>query len=245
MLKKSIGVARFVVLVLFLLGTTDLRADVVLPSSFESTEGTLFEETALGFSANRIQLAYGVSELQDLNVGDRITGLTFRIDSDSGGLATQTINEYEIRLSESQNLPGSLSTIFAENRGADEVVVRSGNLTINSTDWTTGGSPNAFGAIIPFSTSYIYQGGPLLLEYAHDGFPLGGTMIDAAFDPSLDTHTLVGTDFSSTTADFQDVVNAAIVVQFQVSAVPELSSVAMLSLVGLSFLGYRRRRLQS
>jgi hypothetical protein len=208
-----------VVTMLLLLGVaSNASADVVVPPAFEFTIGSGSEFTALGRLANRIQVVYGASELTGLNVGDIITGLTFRIGGTPAVLAApQTVANYEIRLSQSQNAPGSLSTTFADNRGTDEVV-RSGPLTINKGDWTNVGSPRPFGPIIPFTTNYTYNGGPLLMEYSHTPFPLGGTLADSV-NSTADSQFLAGNGFDSTTADLQNTVGSAMIVKFQVTQV--------------------------
>jgi len=208
-----------VVTMLLLLGVaSNASADVVVPPASEFVQGGGGETSALGRNDNRIQIVYGVSELTGLNVGDIITGLTFRIGSTPAVLAApQTVANYEIRLSQSQNAPGSLSTTFADNRGPDEVV-RSGPLTINEGDWTNVGRPRPFGPIIPFTTNYTYNGGPLLLEYAHTPFPLGGTIAELV-NSNVDSQFLAGNGFDSTTADIQNKLGAATIVKFQVTQV--------------------------
>src|SRR5690349_4563859 len=93
-----------------------------------------------------------------------------------------------------------MSNTLADNRGADEVLVHTGPLTIGAGDYPTGGSPNAFGATISFTTPYTYTGGPLLLEYSHTPFPSTVSFADAVGN-SPDGRSAFGTGFNATTAD--------------------------------------------
>lgn len=204
---------------------------------FGATEGGSAEGTSLGDFANRVQSIYGTSLLAGLNVGDIITGMSFRVDAIGPVPGPQTIANYEIRLSKSPKTPGTLSNTLADNRGADEVIVRTGPLTISAGDYPTGSSPNAFGITIPFTTPYTYTGGPLLLEYSHTPFPSTHSFADAVAN-SPNGQSAFGTGFSATTADI-GMTNDVVVVQFQV--VPEPATCALLAL-GVGTLMLRRKR---
>ena len=218
--RRALGCVMLAVAVLGI--GTPARADlIVIPAAYAAAEGPGGDDTTpLGVDGQvRAQVVYGSALLGALGIGDQITGLTFRVGGGSAGLAAQTVTTYEIRLSQSQNAPGSLSTTFASNRGADEVIVRSGQLTINAGDFPGGATPNAFGAIIPFSTPYTFAGGPLLLEIAYTGF-LRGTLAD---DPNVSgLQSLFGSTFGSTTGSLEN--NDGFLVQLQVQRVPEPAS---------------------
>lgn len=146
---------------------------IVVPDAFANLEASIGDTQPLGVELGRFQQVFGPSLLGQLNVGDQISGLTFRVDGPDPTVPSQIVANYEIRMSTSANPPGSLSPTFAANRGADEVIVRSGPLVIGPDDFPGGGSPNPFGVMIPFATPFVYAGGPLLIEIAHDGFPAG------------------------------------------------------------------------
>ena len=139
-----------------------------LPSSFAGVAGSGFEVTSLGVGSNSVQVVYGEGLLiaADIQVGDQITGLAFRVGQ-TYLAPIWSVADYQIRLATSLNPPGSLDPNFIANRGGDYVVARSGPLTYAGTEYPTGGAPNAFGPVIPFSTSFTYTGGDLLLEYTH------------------------------------------------------------------------------
>lgn len=215
-----------------------LATPLVIPGTFVSSEAGSSESAPLGIDVQRFQQVFGNSLLGDLHIGDVIAGLSFRVDAAAGTVPAQTIQNYEIRLSQSRNAPGSLSAVFANNRGLDEVIVRSGPLFIYAGDFPVGGRPNSFGVMIRFTTPYVFQGGPLLLEVAHDGFPAGGTWADADYPTSLSAQTAFGTGFSATTADV-GFYPEAMVVDFDIA--PEPWSVALLG-SGLAALALLRRR---
>ena len=117
------------------------------------------------------------------------------------------------------NAPGSLSSIFANNRGADEVMVRTGPLTINAGVFLGGSSPNAFGQIL-FTTPFTYTGGNLLIEIATQGFT-SGRNADAVYPDNTGlAQTAFGSTFNATTAN-AGLFNEAIVMQFNIQPVPE------------------------
>lgn len=210
---------------------------------FADVEASSFDSSPLGSDPEvRFQQVFGSSLLGAINVGDQITGLTFRVEGGSPAVLAQTVANYEIRLSTSANAPSSLSTTFAEYRGADDVIARSGPLVFGSGDFPTGGNPNFFGVTIPFTTPFTYAGGPLLVEVAHDGSPLGGTFADADFPTMLDAQTVFAEAFSATVATFGPFPEA-IVFQFQVTPIPEPSTL-LLTVGPVGLLGRRWLRRQ-
>ena len=168
---------------------TEILGDpvIVIPGNFADIEGTSGgESTALGDFSNTVQTVYNESVLLDsgLEVGDVLTGLSFRVGAGIRAMANTrreapnfTVENYIIRLSTSNNSALDLSDTFADNRGNDLSVVRSGPLDFNAADYDdsstalpqgdNAGAPNAFGPVITFDTTFTYQGGDLLLEYTH------------------------------------------------------------------------------
>lgn len=216
----------------------------VVPDFLATSEGNNSETASLGLATERIQVALDQS-LLGLNVGDQITGLTFRLDRTQSELPAQVVNDYSITLSTSTSAAGTLSTTFADNIGADAVNVRSGPLTIDTGDWTGGGRPNPFGPLIAFQTPFVYQGGTLLVDYVHDGFPLGGRRVDFSFGIT-GAQTLFGNP-DSPTANLQNARNGTPVFQFEAhpptpepEAVPEPAFVT--GLLGVSAAALRKRR---
>ena len=179
---------------------------VAIPAGLIGAEQPAPDSSPLGADATayRFQMVYGASLLGGLNIGDIITGMSFRIDATEAAhnsdLPAQTVDSYEIGIGSSLNAPGSLSLTFADNRGGDFVIARSGPLTFNAGDFTGGAEPNAFGVIITFSTSYVYTGGALLIEIAHDGSFSDGRFVDDSAWDFPDAEQIFGLGFDSTYA---------------------------------------------
>jgi len=190
--------------------TPTLTGTITLPDSASVAEGNTANASPFNVVARRFQCVYGAALLSSIPVNARITGMRFRLDALTAPFAADTIAIFEVFLSTSTNPPGSLSATFADNRGNDEVLVRDAQLTIDPSDYPTGGSPNAWGKLIPFSTAFIYKGGDLLVEIGVTGLTIANRPTDNVF-PSTDTQTGYGTGFSATMADlglFQDLVLA-------------------------------------
>ncbi len=172
----------------------------IVPGQFALAEAGSSDNAPLGASEQHFQQVFSSALLTNIGAGNWIDGIAFRVEGNEAALPAQTIPIYDISLSQSPNAPGSLSTTFADNRGADFLTVRSGALTVNAGDFPGGSSPNTFGWI-PFSTPYQYQGGDLLIEVAYQGFSAGRDT-DAAYPIAADlAQTAFGNGYNSTTAD--------------------------------------------
>ncbi|MEM9304576.1 MAG: hypothetical protein AAGE01_20865 [Pseudomonadota bacterium] len=184
-------------------------AFIYLPGSLQGTDT---DTGALGLATERIQLVVDDARLGGMPAGSLVTGLALRVaPGAASSLTAQTITRYEIRLSQSTNPPGFLSTTFADNRGADEVVVRSGSLFLPET------APGEF-VEIDFEAPYVFSGGPLLIELAHDGFPAGGVSAQARFGEA-GVQSAFGTGFDATTANL-GTFNDHVVVRIRFEAPP-------------------------
>lgn len=193
-----------------------LTESLLLPSDAATVEGNSANVSPFRDVPARFQSVYGAS-LLGLPVGAKITGMRFRLDGSETRFTNVTISNFEVRLSTSTSQPGSLSSTFAANRGADEVIVRTGPLTIAPNDYPIGSMPNAFGPTIQFSRPFVYKGGPLLLEIGYTGVP-GPDLhrTDAVFPATAESESGYGAGggFNSTIADvglFQDLI----VVEYQ------------------------------
>ena len=202
-----------------LLSLTQAEAkSLVLPADFKVIEGNNAEGTALGFFSNTAQIVYGASLVggAGINIGDRISGLAFRVDGPSTSPAW-SVSDFQIRLATSLNGPGNLDPNFINNRGADYTVVRSGPLAYAGTEYPEGGSPNGFGPVISFSTSFIYKGGDLLLEYTHSTIADGGGFADAGSRAGFLAQSQFAAGFDSTMESFSGQgLNKATIVKFQI-----------------------------
>ena len=205
--------------VCLLLSIASVEAEsLVLPAKFKSVEGNDGEGTSLGFFSNTAQVVYGASLVgaAGINIGDRISGLSFRLDSPSPA-PVWSVADYQIRLATSLNGPGNLDRNFVNNRGADYTVVRTGPLTYKGTEYPVGGSPNGFGQVISFTTSFTYTGGDLLLEYTHSPISEGGVFADAEWSTEPLAQAQFSAGFDSTMESFGgDGRNGAVIVQFEI-----------------------------
>lgn len=171
---------------------------------------TILEDAVYG-GDQRYQSVFGAALLASIPIGATIVGLRYRLDSGQASLATETIDDLEIRLSTSRSSPGSLSTVFELNRGDDDLVVRSGSYTLEGTDYPSGNLPNGFGPLIAFSAGFVYQGGALLLEVATTSVAMGGT-VDNVHPATPASESAYGTGADATLAD-QGTFNDLIVVE--------------------------------
>jgi len=232
-MKNNLVIGAF--LGICLLATTALADHiVVVPGGFSGTEANSSDNAPLGAAEQHFQQVFSAALLTNLTAGDIINGIAFRVEGNESALPAQTVTTYDISMSASLNAPGSLSPVFADNRGADFLNVRSGPLTLNAGDFSGGTSPNTLGWI-SFSSPYLYTGGDLLVEIAYQGFSIGRDA-DAAYpyNASL-AQTAFGNGYSSTTAD-AGLYAEALVMGFSVetfSIVPEPSASAMFVVGGL------------
>ncbi|WP_260442118.1 PEP-CTERM sorting domain-containing protein [Microcystis aeruginosa] len=133
--------------------------------------------TAL-IDGNRTYLMqYGASLLSGINVGDQITGLTFRLSSSGTGSSVPpsspatSFTNWDLTLAQAANPISSLSTTFASNL-TNPVLVRSGALAFAAGAFPGGAvnpTTNPFGPVINFTTPYTYQGGDLVVLISHTG----------------------------------------------------------------------------
>jgi hypothetical protein len=75
-------------------------ATIYVPSALSNTEGTANDTSPLGRDVEvRLQQVYGASLLGGLSIGDKIAGITFRIDgNNTSGIPAQTFPVHELRL---------------------------------------------------------------------------------------------------------------------------------------------------
>ncbi len=190
----------FALLSLVLLADAARAADyVVIPSGYDSTQGNSNNTSPFGGGDQRFQMALGASALTAIPSGTAITGLAFRLDGTPPAM-DQTVAEFDVSLSTAANPAGSLSTTFADNRGADEVLARSGPLVIAVADYPAGQSPNAFGRVITFSKPFVYSGGDLLIEIGTTA-PAAVFLVDNLYPTPINAQSAYSSSFAATTAD--------------------------------------------
>ncbi len=208
---------------------------LVAPSALNGVEGAGFY---IYNGPITFQQVMAPSQLLGLQVGDIITGMQLRLDSTWLASAASSNTNFDVRIGPSNFAPGSLTSSVAGNQGAGTVLARSGSINFPLNSYPFGSSPNAFGPFIPFTTSYTYTGGNLLLTIAHQA-------------PSSELDFDVGIGITGVQTYQAQVYNSAelsdsspdsgLAVQFTIAAVPEPATY-IAAAVGVAFGGLAMRR---
>jgi hypothetical protein len=180
-----------------------------------------------GGSHNRSQEVFSASQFPGLGP-ILITQIAYR-PYPTTGMAFGPTTDHGVRfdLSTTSAAPGTLSSTFANNVGADDTVVFNG-------DWTRS---KAFDITLTLATPFVYDPskGNLLLDVLNpSGDLLYPTTVDAVLGAASGVDTLNGASTSPTGIR----ANFGVVVQFTFSpaappAVPEPSSLALFALGGV------------
>ena len=237
-------------------------------TDFTTTEGNnLGDSNALGRFNNTVFSIYDESLVlaAGINPGDQLTGLAFRVGGGPNNpVPNFTVEDYFIDLGHA--LPSiqanvNLNDNFAANAvGGALTRVHEGRVDFNAADYpnnnpsTIDGTANPFGPSIGFDSAFTYQGGDLLLRYSHSvPEALNGTLVTSRGDSISSTFTVpdfgdnrvqtffgAGVDATDRGFGTQFGEFSATIVQFDIAAIPEPSSAALL--MGLGMIGVVRRR---
>ncbi len=172
--------------------------ELVIPGELENVDGNsenIFPfGLGLGFSF-RYQQVYSATEF-DPSAPLLITEIRFRPDFAVGSSFDTVLPEVQISLSTTPSSPDLLSSVFADNVGADETIVFDGVLPLSSN--ASGSGPLDFDVVITLDTPFVYDPleGDLLLDVRNYGG--GGSVgaLDANNDP-VDSISRVTTSFAS------------------------------------------------
>ncbi|MBL8061102.1 MAG: hypothetical protein JNK63_10365 [Chthonomonas sp.] len=143
----------------------------VVPSAFETTVGTGGFNGPTDGLARTYQWLIHADQLTPF-VGRTLNGISFRQAGTSTTAypsAEVTVPSFDLRIGPGVAPSARSITNFTLNHGS-LTLVRSGQLIIPANSYPAGGI--AFGPIVPFSTTYLYLGGHLLIEMrksAHTG----------------------------------------------------------------------------
>ncbi len=115
-----------------------------------------------------------------------LMGISFRPDVNlgEGSPFSTTLRNVEISVSTTRSGVDLLNPVFAENVGADAMIVHSGPLKLSSNYAGLAAGPKEFDIHIPFTRPFLYDPtqGSLLLDVTNL-FPGGTTQFDAVSDP--------------------------------------------------------------
>jgi len=197
----------------------------------------------LGFFGAGYQQVYNATEFSSLSGPELITQIAFRPDGTFGNAFSSTLPFVQIHLSTTEHVADALSATFANNVGADDMVVFSGALALSSAN--TGGGPKDFDIVVNLKTPFLYDPsrGSLLLEVRNFG---GGstTLFDSDSSNPDGTSRLYARGGPNVTGstDTNGLVTRFTFEQQQ-RGVPEPSAFALLGAVALVGWGLRRRLL--
>lgn len=137
-------------------------------------------------------------------------------------MSSSTFTNIRIDLSTTSAEPDNLSTTFANNVGADDTVVYSGELKISTAMTRAAGMPYDFDIVINLTTPYLYDpdAGNLLLDVRN---------YHTASVGALDAHTITGDGVSRVYSRSSGTVNSAsgyadslgLITRFTATPVPE------------------------
>lgn len=189
-------------------------ATLVVPPDFVAADGnSVYADTPPPSSGCRFQEIYTSDYFTNL-ISQRglVVQMACRPDHVVTASRTVVLRAYELRLSTTQRGPGSLSSRFEDNLGADTTLVFSGDLT-----WFTQGTgpaqgPRPFDYVIPFQQPFLYDPskGNLLVEWRAGDSPEGRPAFDAHLVPDGKIRLRYG---ASTTASMAVYSNAGLAVR--------------------------------
>lgn len=194
-------------------------------------------------NARTAQLLINQNQLGGLQVGDRITGMAFRLWNGATSTYTgATWASYDIRVGEGV-APSLGSTTLASNFVGSSTLVQTGALTMSGfTSGASGTTPNGWCDTISFTTPHVYTGGHLIVEIRHAGSSIvnpANTFAEAVTTAGIG----YGTDYRSFTATGNTATTGAqasfTMTKLTYTAVPEPASMAVL---GLGVVALIRRR---
>jgi hypothetical protein len=153
----SLGIAPVVI------GHTQSLVFPVVPYDLASVEGNTnngypFNIRPLNVNSMRYQQVFDAAQFRNLRGPHQIITLVFRPDQTQGGRFLEAIDDIQINLSITSRTSLNLSTVFAENVGAnDQVVFPRGPLHLSSSFLGPPFGAKFFDIFIPLSAPFVYD----------------------------------------------------------------------------------------
>jgi hypothetical protein len=216
---------------------------VVVPNNRVSTVGNLVDWTdgALDFIVQQI---HGRGQFPDGNLW--ITEFAFRMSPNTGS-STTSADKFDVYLSTSPFAPNSfgmnklITPVFADNRGPDHLLVRSGPANWSSPG-CTGTAPCPFDLIVAFDRPFLFnrKNGALLLELRIAGLTGTGGGIDAVSFDGLGGSMAVVVGYASYPSGEVDLTGDIVRFGYHLQVVPEPGAWTLVGL-GVALMAVLRR----
>lgn len=237
------AIAMLMALEFTTLGQTVPFYNIVAPRDAENTEGnsSSIEPFVNVTTGRRYQQVFDASQFSLVaDGGGMIHYIAFRRDGSCLSGGDGVFPSVQIDLSTTSKGPDSLSPIFAQNVGADDIVVRAARQLVFVPG--CGSSPEPF-ELITLDTPFFYnpKAGNLLLDirnYGSSGLTGGAALDTENVSGDSVSHVLAFNVISDTG---QEVNSDGLVTLFGIQAVPEPSTWALLA-AGLGCLAFANRR---
>lgn len=225
-------------LLLFQTGRCDAEL-IVSPSAYADAEADGGGSNVGVGVLNRMQQVFPASDFQSFSGVGTITQFAWRPDGTRTTPFQCTYSTLTIKFSTTSANPGSLSMTYADNVGADEVVVLNAtDFVISSQNLGPAGGPKVFDIFHAFETPFEYDPsqGNLLMDFTWSH--VGEFSWDNVHNAGADGQGIGGPGGSSTAAWSL----GAFVTEFTV--VPEPSTITLFSTFGMvgAFVAWRKRK---
>jgi len=160
---------------------------------------------AIFVSISREQTVYDASEFPAYPI--IIDEIRWRPDVIAGGPITSTVSNIQVNLSTSTKKPDQLDSVFSQNIGADDTVVFSGAMIVDSSFITLSDGTKAFDIDLPLQTPFLFDPsrGNLLIDL-HDFTGCGATLYNSSAPGVVDAVSRVfnSSSANATTASASD-----------------------------------------
>lgn len=167
-MRVSLRSSVIAALIGFCVAGGSVRADAItLPNAYGATPGNSASSALLesASSPRTLLVQIAASELSGLAVGQQITALRWRVVFYSWPFEDATFSDYEITMAQAAKTIPSMSTTVADNI-VNPVLVRDGPLSFPANSFQVGTTPSPWGPWVGL-TPYTYQGGDLVILFAH------------------------------------------------------------------------------